>query len=505
MKLHTYESHNYHIQRILFQNVDVFKPYLRGPVEQVSKATTRSQHFGKSFARGSTIFTIARCMVERKSVIHFLVNKLAAASSRNQWSSPLVGLTLAAGSGSLALPSNTCCKTLALLDPVLTNATHLLALMMGYVSVILHGGGLGESEIGARRREFSWSSGWPGNKEHVCPSGPIPSRSISREGTSSPGYHPLTLDSYSLAASSSGISWLIVSICSGATESLSSKCCFTPRKLLSASVSATYRSSQKNIRHFEKSICRESNPGQTIFGRLPPEKPTAKNPWSLIASDDFWAIKEQTSRCRFPSDEKLRVAAMVLLSTNIADSSDPCNTAAVTVGEEFTDALREITRVICVILARKTWENRDWRNKLFLMKICIFLIYICSPFFGVHNSNPGRGLGPATSISAGSRKIASRAVPARSVGKVVWLLRCKCIEVWWFPCSLFQVFRYWRAAQMENGLGEKRTRQEQREEYGERRESPSPPPSPYSHPSLIFSLSLFITPSHYVNTWLKGF
>ena len=32
-----------------------------------------------------------------------------------------------------------------------------------------------------------------------------------------------------------------------------------------------------------------------------------------------------------------------------------------------------------------------------------------------------------------------------------------------------------------------------KEEYGERREGP--PPSPYSHPSLMFSFSLYITPS----------
>ena len=40
----------------------------------------------------------------------FLSNSLAAASSKNQQRSPLVGLTLAAGSGKSSLPSITLCK-----------------------------------------------------------------------------------------------------------------------------------------------------------------------------------------------------------------------------------------------------------------------------------------------------------------------------------------------------------------------------------------------------------
>lgn len=43
----------------------------------------------------------------------------------------------------------------------------------------LLGGGLGESVIGATFSVVSVNRGWPGNKEHVCPSGPIPSSSKS--------------------------------------------------------------------------------------------------------------------------------------------------------------------------------------------------------------------------------------------------------------------------------------------------------------------------------------
>lgn len=124
------------------------------------------------------------------------------------------------------------------------------------------------------------------------------------------------------------------------------------------------------------------------------------------------------------------------------------------------------------------------------MKICIFLInIICSPFVGAHNPNLGRGLGPATSIS-GSGKIVSRAVPARSVGKVSDYSAANVLKSGDFLAAFSRHSdsgeqREWRTDWVKSG----------KEEYEERRESSPPPPSPYSHPSLIFSFSLYITPS----------
>lgn len=72
----------------------------------------------------------------------------------------------------------------ALLSPVATKMARRVLLITGNVNVILLGGGFGESVIGATHTEVSCRSGWPGNKEHVWPSGPIPRSSKSNLGMS---------------------------------------------------------------------------------------------------------------------------------------------------------------------------------------------------------------------------------------------------------------------------------------------------------------------------------
>lgn len=52
----------------------------------------------------------------------------------------------------------------------------------GYVSVILWGGGFGESSMCATHLDLSSSRGCDGNNEHVWPSGPTPSRAASKHG-----------------------------------------------------------------------------------------------------------------------------------------------------------------------------------------------------------------------------------------------------------------------------------------------------------------------------------
>lgn len=62
--------------------------------------------------------------------------------------------------------------------------THTLALLTtGNVIVIRLGGGFGESMMGAIHLSVTVSKGWSGNREQVCPSGPIPSSSMSNDGS----------------------------------------------------------------------------------------------------------------------------------------------------------------------------------------------------------------------------------------------------------------------------------------------------------------------------------
>ncbi|KAH1016177.1 hypothetical protein HUJ04_007445 [Dendroctonus ponderosae] len=62
------------------------------------------------------------------------------------------------------------------------NAHTRAAFITGKVNVIRLGGGFGESVIGATHLAVSFSKACPGNREQVCPSGPMPSSSRSNRG-----------------------------------------------------------------------------------------------------------------------------------------------------------------------------------------------------------------------------------------------------------------------------------------------------------------------------------
>src|SRR5436190_1571959 len=97
-------------------------------------------------------------------------------------------------------PARTRASAGALSAPVTSSISRCEAFSAGSVSVIRSGGGFGESSSPATRSLES-SSGWPGNSDAVCPSGPMPLsvRSITvspsswayasapRTGPSSPG------------------------------------------------------------------------------------------------------------------------------------------------------------------------------------------------------------------------------------------------------------------------------------------------------------------------------
>lgn len=68
--------------------------------------------------------------------------------------------------------------------PLIGNKQILALFMSGYVIVTRSGGGFGESDMGAINAVCSLSNGWPGNNEHVWPSGPIPSNNRSNSGIS---------------------------------------------------------------------------------------------------------------------------------------------------------------------------------------------------------------------------------------------------------------------------------------------------------------------------------
>lgn len=52
----------------------------------------------------------------------------------------------------------------------------------GRVSVMRLGGGFGESVTGATHPVVSFNRAWPGKREQVCPSGPIPRSNKSKTG-----------------------------------------------------------------------------------------------------------------------------------------------------------------------------------------------------------------------------------------------------------------------------------------------------------------------------------
>jgi len=68
--------------------------------------------------------------------------------------------------------------------PVAINAQYLALFIIGNVNVILFGGVFGESEIGATHTDISSHNLCPGNREHVCPSGPTPNINTSKRGKS---------------------------------------------------------------------------------------------------------------------------------------------------------------------------------------------------------------------------------------------------------------------------------------------------------------------------------
>lgn len=91
----------------------------------------------------------------------------AASSSRNQDRVPVVGLTCRAGRSSVEVGSKMRWRMSCLPAPAATNATWCAWFSTGKVSVILLGGGFGESVIEAHHSVFSFNNGWFGNKEQV--------------------------------------------------------------------------------------------------------------------------------------------------------------------------------------------------------------------------------------------------------------------------------------------------------------------------------------------------
>ena len=71
--------------------------------------------------------------------------------------------------------------------PVIAKTQHSALLTTGKVKVILDGGGLGALVIGATHTEVSSQTRCSGNKEHVCPSGPIPNSRRWNRGRESGG------------------------------------------------------------------------------------------------------------------------------------------------------------------------------------------------------------------------------------------------------------------------------------------------------------------------------
>ena len=112
----------------------------------------------------------------------------AASLSKNHFNSPS-GETIWTGNTSeFWLFPNAVCTTLALPAPHTTRAICEDELMTGNVNVILPGGGFGESVMWVTHFWFSLRSGWPGNREATCPSGPMPTSMRSNFG------NPLTED-----------------------------------------------------------------------------------------------------------------------------------------------------------------------------------------------------------------------------------------------------------------------------------------------------------------------
>src|SRR2546423_4805317 len=81
--------------------------------------------------------------------------------------SPALSLTKPHGKFRPSSVSRICFKISFLPPPVATNASLFACVTTGSVSVILLGGGFGESSIAATHASDSLSSSWLGNKLHV--------------------------------------------------------------------------------------------------------------------------------------------------------------------------------------------------------------------------------------------------------------------------------------------------------------------------------------------------
>ncbi len=124
--------------------------------------------------------------------------------------------------------------------PVASSSVRRAARTTGSVSVMRSGGGFGEPRTGATGARLTSSTGWPGNSEHVCPSGPMPSRTMSRtaSGTCSSSARP-----YSQAASSGTSGEATSCSTGGAARRVPSSDSRTIRALDCGSPAGTQRSS----------------------------------------------------------------------------------------------------------------------------------------------------------------------------------------------------------------------------------------------------------------------
>src|ERR1022692_3178617 len=108
----------------------------------------------------------------------------AAVAEMNSISLPSFGCTNFDGYFSAgALPSRTSCRTAALSIPLTRNATQRAAFSIGRVKVIRSVFSF-STQLATTSRDFSRNAAVSGNKDAICPSGPMPSRIRSKRGNS---------------------------------------------------------------------------------------------------------------------------------------------------------------------------------------------------------------------------------------------------------------------------------------------------------------------------------
>nr|ACN30969.1 unknown [Zea mays] len=108
--------------------------------------------------------------------LYLFCSKDTAALSVNQVNSPSCSTAISTGSRSdeVCLSESAFCTAAAFPAPVTTIATYADELITGNVNVILSGGGFGESLMYVTHLSFSLTRGWPGKRDAMWPSGPIP-------------------------------------------------------------------------------------------------------------------------------------------------------------------------------------------------------------------------------------------------------------------------------------------------------------------------------------------